>query len=58
MVLLDNYINDLIATSRERNAKKIFEEIVIQRAGKLKPYMIYIPLEFKYEELKDILFRQ
>lgn len=26
---LDNYINDLIATSRERNAKKIFEEIVI-----------------------------
>ena len=29
-----------------------------QKAGKLKPYMIYIPLEFKYEELKDILFRQ
>lgn len=26
---LDNYINDLIATSRERNAEKIFEEIVI-----------------------------
>ena len=29
-----------------------------QKAGKLKPYMIYISLEFKYEELKDILFRQ
>ena len=29
MGVLDNYINDLITTSRERNAKKIFEEIVI-----------------------------
>ncbi len=27
-----------------------------QRAGKLQPYMIYIPLNFSYEELKDILF--
>ena len=27
-----------------------------QRAGKLQPYMIYIPLHFSYEELKDILF--
>ena len=27
-----------------------------QRDGKLQPYMIYIPLHFSYEELKDILF--
>ncbi len=29
MSVLDNYINDLITTSRERNAKKIFEEIIV-----------------------------
>ena len=29
-----------------------------QRKGRLKPYVLYIPIEIKYEELKDILSKK